>query len=132
MANIKIKAPSFDDIVFENRNKEYGAYRLRKKYSRNVIIAILIGIVLIGTAVITPYLNAKAVTRKQSQREERQVEITMENLDQPTEVVAPPPPPPPPAEEVVQQARYVPPVVGQRKRCLYFQCKCHRETLAGN
>ena len=111
MANIKIKAPSFDDIVFENRNKEYGAYRLRKKYSRNVIIAILIGIVLIGTAVITPYLNAKAVTRKQSQREERQVEITMENLDQPTEVVAPPPPPPPPAEEVVQQARYVLPVV---------------------
>jgi protein TonB len=111
MAKEKIIAPSFDDIVFENRNKEYGAYRLRKKYSRNVIIALLIGIVLIGTAVITPYLNAKAVTRKQQQREERQVEITMENLDQPTEVVAPPPPPPPPAEEVVQQARYVPPVV---------------------
>jgi protein TonB len=34
----------------------------------------------------------------------------MEDLDQPTEVVAPPPPPPP-AEEVVQQARYIPPVV---------------------
>jgi protein TonB len=110
MAKEKIIAPSFDDIVFENRNKEYGAYRLRKKYSRNVIIAILIGVVIIGTAVITPYLNAKAV-EKREKRTERQVEIKMENLDQPTEIVAPPPPPPPPAEEVVQQARYVPPVV---------------------
>ena len=92
MAKEKIIAPSFDDIVFENRNKEYGAYRLRKKYSRNVIIAILIGVVIIGTAVITPYLNAKAV-EKREKRTERQVEIKMENLDQPTEIVAPPPPP---------------------------------------
>lgn len=110
MAKDKIVTPSFDDIVFENRNREYGAYRLRKKYSRNVIIAMLIGVIAIGTAVITPYLNAKAVTKREK-RTERQVEIKMENLDAPTEVVAPPPPPPPPAEEVVQQARYVPPVV---------------------
>jgi protein TonB len=110
MAKEKIKSPAFDDIVFENRNKEYGAYKLRKKYNRNVIIAIVIGIIIMGTAIITPYLNAKAA-EKREQRTERQVEIVMENLDQPTEVVAPPPPPPPPTEEVVQQARYVPPVV---------------------
>jgi protein TonB len=110
MAKERIRVPAFDDIVFEDRNKEYGAYRLRKKYSRNVIIAIVIGVVIMCTAIITPYLNAKAA-EKREQRAERQVEIKMENLDQPTEVVAPPPPPPPPAEEVVQQARYVPPVV---------------------
>ncbi len=34
----------------------------------------------------------------------------MQNLDQPTEQVAPPPPPPPPPE-AQQQNRYVPPVV---------------------
>lgn len=109
MAN-EIKAPAFDDIVFEVRNKEYGAYRLRKKYSRNVIISMLIGIIIISTAIITPYLNAKAAESRQK-RAERQVEIKMENLDQPNEVVAPPPPPPPPPAEAVQQARYVPPVV---------------------
>ena len=38
MAKEKIKAPAFDDIVFENRNKEYGAYKLRKKYNRTVIM----------------------------------------------------------------------------------------------
>ena len=110
MAKEKIRVPAFDDIVFESRNKEYGAYRLRKKYSRNLLIGLAIGIVIMGTAVITPYLNAKALVNQQK-RAERQVEITMENLDQPTEVVAPPPPPPPPPEDVVQQAKYVPPVV---------------------
>jgi protein TonB len=110
MTKEKIKAPAFDDIVFENRNKEYGAYKLRKKYNRNVIIALIIGILILGTAVIAPYLNAKAAVNK-SKRAERQVEIKMENLNQPTEMVAPPPPPPPPPQDVVQQARYVPPVV---------------------
>lgn len=110
MAKEKFKAPAFDDIVFENRNREYGAYKLRKKYSRNVVIALVLGIIIMGTAIITPYLNAKAAEKKE-QRTERQVEIKMENLDQPTEAVAPPPPPPPPPQDVVQQARYVPPVV---------------------
>jgi protein TonB len=110
MAKEKIYAPAFDDIVFEIRNKEYGAYRLRKKYSRNVFIATLLGIIIIATAIITPYLNAKALESR-AKREERQVEIKMENLDQPTDLVAPPPAPPPPPQETVQQAKYVPPVV---------------------
>ena len=110
MAKEKITAPAFDDIVFEHRNKEYGAYRLRKKYNRNVIIGLIIGVLIIATAIITPYLNAKAAENK-SKRAERQVEIKMENLDQPNETIAPPPPPPPPPQDVVQQARYVPPVV---------------------
>ncbi len=110
MAKENINAPAFDDIVFEVRNKEYGAYRLRKKYNRNVLIAMLIGVMILATAVITPYLNAKAA-EKTRKRTERQVEIKMENLDQPAETVAPPPPPPPPPADVVQQAKYVPPVV---------------------
>lgn len=110
MAKDTIKAPEFDDIVFETRNKEYGAYRLRKRYSRNVTIAMLIGIFIIATAIITPYINAKA-SENRGKRAERQVEIKMENLDQPNEQVAPPPPPPPPPTDVVQQQRYVPPQV---------------------
>lgn len=109
MAREKVKAPSFNDIVFELRNKEYGAYKLRKRYNRNVVIGVLVGLIILGTAVITPHLYAKAMESKKA-REERQVEMVMENLDQPTEQVAPPPPPPPPAE-AQQQNRYVPPVV---------------------
>jgi protein TonB len=106
----KINAPAFDDIVFEDRNKEYGAYRLRKRYNRNVTLALLIGILILATAVITPYLNAKASENK-SKRAERQVQIKMEKLDQPNEQAPPPPPPPPPPTDVVQQQKYVPPVV---------------------
>ena len=110
MAKEKVKAPAFDDIVFEERNKEYGAYKLRKKYNRTVIVALLIGILILGTAVITPYLNAKALENRQK-RSERQVEIKMEKLDMPNEQAPPPPPPPPPPTEVVQQQKYVPPQV---------------------
>lgn len=110
MVKDKNTAPAFDDIVFEIRNKEYGAYRLRKKYSRNVLISMLVGIIIMSTVVITPYLNAKAAENK-ARRAERQVELKIENLELPPEQVAPPPPPPPPPVEAAQQARYVPPVV---------------------
>jgi protein TonB len=110
MAKVKVNAPAFDDIVFEARNKEYGAYSLRKKYNRTVLFALAIGIIILATAIITPYINAKALDN-QAKRAERLVEIKLENLDQPTEQVAPPPPPPPPPADVVQQAKYVPPVV---------------------
>jgi periplasmic protein TonB len=104
------RIPDFDDIVFENRNKEYGAYSLRKRYKRNVSLSLLVGVIIFCIAVITPYLNAKAVENR-AKKAERQVEIKLENLNQPNEQVAPPPPPPPPPSEAVQQNRYVPPVV---------------------
>ena len=110
MAKEKINAPAFDDIVFEDRNKEYGAYRLRKRYNRNVTISLLIGILILATAIITPYLNAKASENK-SKRAEKEVQIKMEKLHQPNEQAPPPPPPPPPPTDVVQQQKYVPPVV---------------------
>ena len=110
MANEKINAPAFDDIVFEVRNKEYGAYKLRKKYNRTVLIALSIGILILATAIITPFISAKAAENSKK-RAERQVVIKMENLDTPHDVVAPPPPPPPPPTDVVQQQKYVPPQV---------------------
>jgi protein TonB len=38
------KVPGFDEIIFENRNKEYGAYNLRKSYNSTTSISILGGI----------------------------------------------------------------------------------------
>ncbi|MHC1703154.1 MAG: energy transducer TonB [Tenuifilaceae bacterium] len=101
--------PSFDEIVFENRNKEYGAYRIRKKYNRTVLWAMLVGITILGSAIITPYVMA-TVSERKHQREEKAVEAVMEQLDQPNEEIAPPPPPPPPAEAQVQ-VKYVAPEI---------------------
>jgi periplasmic protein TonB len=110
MAKEHIETPAFDEIVFARRNKEYGAYKLRKKYKPTVILALFIGVVIMGTLVITPYLNAKA-SENRAKRAERTVEVTMEAMDAPVEQVAPPPPPPPPPAEVIQKQAYVPPVV---------------------
>lgn len=38
--------PDFDEIIFENRNKNYGAYNLRKQYKSAASISILGGVAL--------------------------------------------------------------------------------------
>ncbi len=40
------KVPGFDEIIFENRNKNYGAYVLRKKYAKTECLSILFGSIL--------------------------------------------------------------------------------------
>lgn len=110
MENDLKNVPSFDDLVFENRNKEYGAYKIRKKYNRTVLWAMLVGIIILSTAIITPFVMA-SVSQKRVEREEKSAEVKMENLDQPREEITPPPPPPPPPVEAQAQVKYVAPVV---------------------
>jgi len=109
MENELKNIPSFDEIVFENRNKEYGAYTIRKKYNRTVLWAMLVGVTILGSVIITPYVMA-TVSERRIVKEEKAVQAEMEKLDQPLEEIAPPPPPPPPAEAQAQ-VKYVAPVV---------------------
>jgi len=102
------RIPDFDDIIFEIRNKKYGAYILRKKYNQNVSISLLIGIMIMTSAILIPFIKTRAAEHL-LKHEERRVEIKMEKFDQLNETVVPPPPPPP--ADVIRQARYVPPVV---------------------
>ena len=53
---MKTQVESFEDIIFENRNKEYGAYELRRKYSKRGSIAIIISLVIISFAVGGPMI----------------------------------------------------------------------------
>jgi periplasmic protein TonB len=46
MKRNKEKVPEFDEIIFENRNKTYGAYDLRKHYKSAASLSILGGIAL--------------------------------------------------------------------------------------
>jgi periplasmic protein TonB len=110
MENDPQRIPDFDDIVFKIRNKEYGAYVLRRNYNRNVTIAIMVSVTIMISLVFIPFLSAKTLENKQ-RNAERIVDIKLANLDQPLEKVAPPPPPPPPPADVVEQAKYIPPVV---------------------
>lgn len=107
-----IKVPSFDDMIFKNRNKEYGAYTLRKKYYRTLLLAFISGIIILSIAVVAPYIKAAGMDITQNTEEEEVVFIQMEKLDQPDEeVVKIYAPPPPPQEQFQQQIKYVAPEV---------------------
>jgi len=54
----QVKSTDFNELVFEDRNKAYGAYVLRKKYADNVLISLLIGVVVVGIIVAIPYVSA--------------------------------------------------------------------------
>lgn len=50
---------SLEDIIFKDRNKNYGAYDLRKKYNSQIIISLLIAVLFVGTALTYPLMNNK-------------------------------------------------------------------------
>ncbi|MFD2785948.1 energy transducer TonB [Hymenobacter rubripertinctus] len=51
-----ISAPSLDDMVFEGRNKAYGAYVLRQVYGRHVTKAVALGITLSALLIALPVI----------------------------------------------------------------------------
>ena len=57
MTNNELLHASLLDIVFDNRNKEYGAYALRKEYNQRMFASLGIGISLILFVVLMNALN---------------------------------------------------------------------------
>jgi protein TonB len=89
---------SFDDLVFEHRNKEYGAYLIRKKYSRTIIIALIICLLLSITTVVIPFVVYKSRIYEMGSRSGRRpAQLTIQRLEPPKEEIfsvqsiAPPP-----------------------------------------
>jgi periplasmic protein TonB len=101
----------FDDLLFSSRNKDYGAYQLRKRYNAAVVTGIILASLMIIAAVVVPLLlstHSDHVLRGGV----RYVQVTMENLEPPTEqIFVPPSPPPPEAARIREVVKYTPPVV---------------------
>ncbi|MDY3351549.1 energy transducer TonB [Riemerella anatipestifer] len=97
--------PSLDEIVFENRNKAYGAYDLRQSYKSILTRSMIIGTTLFCLAAAAPFIvmKIKQLTAPPKQEVEANLmEILPEEepiLEQPKEETPPPPPPPPKVEE---------------------------------
>ncbi|CAN5430946.1 hypothetical protein BH09BAC5_BH09BAC5_07320 [soil metagenome] len=49
---------SFNELVFENRHKDYGAYQIRKHYSQNVLFSAILAISFFGLLFGAYFLNA--------------------------------------------------------------------------
>ncbi|MET0636361.1 MAG: energy transducer TonB [Chitinophagaceae bacterium] len=80
------------DIVFENRNQQYGAYELRKNYSRRTAKALIIS--LISVAALICITGFKKTNKILPQEKARQVTIVSDITEVPKPIVEPPPPPP--------------------------------------
>jgi protein TonB len=100
-----------DDLIFENRNRDYGAYQLRKRYNRVVVAGILMASVLASLVIILPFVLKKEGKDVLS-GDITYISVQMESLEPPVERIFVPPAPPPPGSEKVQEVvKYVPPVV---------------------
>jgi protein TonB len=66
MSRLSIYETSWIDVVFENRNREYGAYSLRQESTKTSLISLLVGAFLLTSAIIIPkvynYLNPDHIT----------------------------------------------------------------------
>lgn len=96
MTSAQIAQASMNDIVFEGRNKEYGAYVLRRLYQRNVTRALIIATAVFALLVAFPLIA-------QFIKDHQPKEVVKKNLTEnvlmdapPLDDTKPPPPPPPP------------------------------------
>jgi protein TonB len=99
------------DVVFTDRNKNYGAYELRRDNGRNTRNALIIGVV-----VFVVLISANTIINAISgfiPKAKPKVKITNVVLaPPPVDIKKPPPPPPPePPKPKVDQVKFPPPVV---------------------
>lgn len=106
-----------NEMVFEQRNKDYGAFRLRKMYRRHIMVALLVSIGIFALVMGLPWImNALKGPETVVELPARIVSITDLAPPPPIEDVAPPPPPefklPAPPQETI---KFLPPKVTEKE-----------------
>ncbi|MCR4031028.1 MULTISPECIES: energy transducer TonB [Flavobacterium] len=103
MSKLNIYENKWNDLVFENRNKEYGAYQLRQENPRTTVNALFMGLLLITALGSIPVL----ISKFKPQTVEPVTEVPTfddEHIVTPYNPTVTPPPPAPPAPVVEQTA----------------------------
>ncbi|QSB27800.1 energy transducer TonB [Flavobacterium sp. CLA17] len=100
------------DIVFEGRNKIYGAYELRKSNRNTTIKALIIGSVIFSFAVAAP-LIASLLPDSEEEVVNNDIKIATVKIAPKKEEIKPNQPPPPPPPPKVDQVKFVKPVVAK-------------------
>jgi protein TonB len=109
---VDLLAGKWLDIVFEGRNKQYGAYELRKENSKTTTSALLIGALIFALLISIPLIANALDTGDTDDDVKLDKKIVTVKLPPKKEVPKnlPPPPPPPPK---VDQVKFVKPVVAK-------------------
>ena len=105
----KILSADILDIIFDGRNKDYGAYDLRKTYNKRIGTALMVMGGLVLALVIGYFISnyqGKGVVAKQVVQDVQLEDIKEEKKNEP-----PPPPPPPKPPPQVEMAKFTPPKI---------------------
>jgi protein TonB len=86
----KIQDADILDIIFEGRNKDYGAYELRKTYNNRIVKSLVVMGSVVGLLAIGNVVSGFG--KKASVAMPDITDFTLENLKEPKAPVLPPPP----------------------------------------
>ena len=108
----KILSADVLDIIFEGKNKDYGAYDLRKTYNRRITRALIItasvAILALGGSILASAMKSK------DDGKVKMDEMTIQEVKQEDKKEPPPPPPPPPPKQEppkVEMKQFTPPII---------------------
>lgn len=102
---------SFDDLVFQYRNKEYGAYHVRQSYQKNTFLALLIGTSFVLTLLLVPMILSSLTPATAGPVVPRTPTIVIHDLPDPVEVIVKLPNVTPPSNSTVETVIYSEPEV---------------------
>jgi protein TonB len=98
------------DIIFDGRNKDYGAYDLRKTYNKRLAIALmaLAGLILV---LFAGYVLAGAIGNSNNKKKMDVTDVQLEDVKEEKKNEPPPPPPPKVEPPKVEMAKFTPPKI---------------------
>ena len=108
----KILSADVLDIIFDGKNKDYGAYELRKTYNRRITRALIITASVALLALLASILSS--TLKEKGDKKVKMNEMTIQDVKQEEKKEIPPaPPPPPPKQEPpkVEMKQFTPPVI---------------------
>lgn len=111
----KILSANFLDILFDGRNKKYGAYELRTNYNKRLGIALAITASVAALIFLLVFIAGLNKDVDKGSVEIENLSITQVKLPPPEDLPPPPPPPPPPPSAPkpieVEMKKFTPPTI---------------------
>src|SRR6478609_825304 len=99
------------DIIFEGRNKEYGAYELRKTYNKRILFSVG-GMASFVLLLFIGYFVANNLEANSDAKQVVAQEVQLEQIQEEKNEPPPPPPPPkPPDPPKVEMSKFTPPKI---------------------
>ena len=107
----KILSADFLDILFEGRNKEYGAYELRKNYERRLTIALMVTAGVALLIFITAIISRSVGNDSKNKVKVQDVTLADIKTEEPVKIEPPPPPPPKQEPPKIEITKFTPPKI---------------------